>query len=84
MGANLDQFQDRSFGAQGAVVCTGTDPVVGRFYAIQAVADTQFATINASDFALDTDSFSIPAGIIIYGTFNGFALASGAVVAYKR
>lgn len=74
-----------TLGTLGATHESGTTAVTGAFGAIQALADTVFSVLTASDWTGDsTASMPLPAGAIIYGQFTAFTLTSGRVVAYRR
>ena len=72
-------------GSLGATYENGTTAITGQFGAIQALSNTVFALLTASDWSGDsTASLPLPAGGVIYGQFTAFTLTSGSVVAYKR
>jgi len=78
--------KDTSFtlGQYGAVYENGTDAVTGNFGCITALEDSVFSSLTASNWAGDsTASLPLKAGVTIFGTFTGFTLTSGKVVAYN-
>jgi hypothetical protein len=85
MNSNV-QIGGHSGAALGVVVETGTDAVTGKFYAIQALTETQFSVLTENGKTGDAmTGFAIPAGTIIYNGLGitAFTLASGRVRAYK-
>lgn len=70
----------------GVVVETGTDAVIGKFYAIQVLSDATFSTLTENGSSGDVmTGFAIPAGTVIYNGLGitAFTLTSGKVRAYK-
>jgi len=60
---------------------TGTAQT-GAFWAIQAIADTTFSALGGNYTGTLTGT-TIPAGITIYGAFDGYTVGTGKVLAYK-
>jgi len=78
------EIQSEGVGRYGAVVETGTTAVTGAFFAIQMIEDSVFSALTSSTWSGDVaTSVTFPAGLIIYGSFSAFTLASGKVIAYK-
>jgi hypothetical protein len=78
--------KDTSFtlGQYGAVYEGGTDAVTGNFGCITALEDAVFSSLTASNWTGDNPaSLPLKAGVTIFGTFTGFTLTSGKVVAYN-
>jgi len=83
-----------SLGQAGAIFEDGTTAVSSKkIVAIQFVDDSAFTTLtpSTSDFigtaggngdAIDSSN-SFPAGMIIYGQWTAFTLASGTIIAYQ-
>jgi len=73
-------------GRNGCLLVTDLTAQTGNWNAIQAVEATVFSVLTG-DYDLGAGSAladaSITAGVIIYGNFTAFTLASGAVVAYN-
>ena len=81
-------------GQAGAIFEDGTTAVSSKqIVAIQFVDDSTFTTLtpNSSDFIgtasgngdnIDSSN-SFPAGMVIYGQWTAFTLASGAIIAYQ-
>lgn len=74
------------FGQRGVIVETGTSALTGLdAYAIQLLADTEFATLTESNKTGDNmTGFSIPAGTVLFGNFSAVTLTSGAVRIYSK
>ena len=70
----------------GVVVETGTTAVTGKFYAIQVLADANFALFTENSKTGDVmTGFAIPAGTTLINGLGitAFTLTSGKVRAYK-
>jgi len=86
----MSQFYEvKSFGEAGSVFCKTTTPVTAppniAFHAIQMVSDTVFSSLSGGSITGESIlGTSIPSGQVIFGTFTGFTLTSGAVIAYKN
>jgi len=83
---NNVQISGHTGAALGVVVETGTDPVTGKFYAIQVLEAATFTTFTESGASGDAmTGFSIPAGTILYNGLGitAFTLSGGKVRAYK-
>jgi len=78
--------KDTSFtlGQYGAVYEDGTDAVTGSFGCITALEDSVFSSLTSSNWTGDSlANLPLKAGVTIFGTFTGFTLTSGKVVAYN-
>ena len=81
----IEKDSSIALGQYGAVYESGTTAVTGNFAAILALEATTFDSLTASNWSGDTlAGLVVPAGTTIYGTFTGFTLTSGRVVAYKN
>jgi len=70
----------------GVDVETSTNPVTGKFYAIQVLADANFSVFTENGKTGDAmTGFTIPAGTTLINGLGitAFTLASGRVRAYK-
>lgn len=75
-------------GQQGGTFIGGTAATAGQWSAIQVLADAKFHTLTGTlDGGLaNTTSGSattVPAGMVIYGSFSAIQLHSGSVIAYR-
>ena len=86
------QALNLGLGQAGCIFEDGTSAVSGTIVAIQFLEDSTFTTLTpesssyigtsgGSGDAIDTDN-TFPQGMIIFGRWTGFTLASGSVVAY--
>jgi hypothetical protein len=73
-----------SLGQRGFVYTDDTTLVNGNFAAIQIISNTIFSALTALNSTVGgLVGVSLPAGMIIYGPFTSYDLASGKVIAYK-
>ena len=96
--ANLQKYRaheslNAALGQAGCLFEDGTDAVSGKtIVAIQFLEDSTFTTLtpSSSNFigtaggngdAIDTSN-TFPQGVVIYGNWTAFTLASGSVIAY--
>jgi hypothetical protein len=79
MSRALDKFQAQ--GGFTATTSTGT-AVTGGYWAIQMLADTTFSSL-LGNYDGTLTGVTIPAGMTIYGPFNGYTVGTGKVIAYK-
>lgn len=77
------QTSPNPFALNGARVVNNTVAVVGPFFAVQLLTASIFSSATVNYEGGSITGFSIPAGTILYGDWDGFTLASGIVVAYK-
>ena len=82
-----------SLGQAGCLFEDGTDAISGKkIIAIQFIADSTFTTLTPEDAnyvgtsggngdAIDSSN-TFPQGVTIFGSWTGFTLASGSVIAY--
>ena len=79
MSKALDRFQ----GSPGFVVTSSTGMAqTGAFWAITMLADTTFSAIGGN-FTGTLSGVTIPAGITIFGEFEGYTVGTGKVIAYN-
>jgi len=74
-------------GLGGGQYIGGTVSNSGNWYAVQAVTDTKFQTLtgNITGVANATlgSAVTIPAGLVLFGSFTAIQLHSGSVIAYN-
>ncbi len=73
-----------ALGIKGAVYTTDTGAVTGSFGRLYALEATVVGTLVAPQITGTLTSVPIPAGGEIVGYIDGYTLASGKVLAYKR
>jgi len=74
-------MQPKSFPDSGSnTYSTGTN--TGEWYAIQCLEEASISTNETNGD--DLSSQTLPAGIIIYGSFTSITVSSGVIRAYKR
>ena len=90
---SVQESQNASLGQNGCLFEDGTDDVTGKkIIAIQFIADSTFTTLtpesasyigtaSGNGDAIDSSN-SFPAGVVIFGRWTAFTLASGSVIAY--
>lgn len=71
-----------SKGSGAATITTDTTVVSGSFVAITILNDAVFTSLTRSNTTGTIGSVTVPAGVTLFGTFTGYQLASGAVIAY--
>ena len=70
-------------GTVGGIVNTSnTTAVTGQFKTIQLLTDTIFQSLSETGGSGSIVGLSLPAGLVLNGTFTTYTLASGAVRAY--
>jgi len=81
----LSTMLARTLGLNGAKYVTGSGSNTdGPWYAIQALEDTVFSSITASDWSgAAASAVPLPAGSRIFGQFTAFTLGSGKVLAFN-
>lgn len=74
------------FGQRGVIVETGDTALTGlNAYAIQILADANFATLTESNKTGDVmTGFDIPAGVVLFGNFTAITLTSGKIRIYTK
>jgi hypothetical protein len=76
-------FRSQGLIGGGSKYVGNTSANNGTWFAIQALEDTVFSAVT-SDISGLPNNLSLSAGIIIYGNFTAFTLASGKVIAYAK
>jgi hypothetical protein len=90
---SVKQVSNASIGQGGCIFEDGTTAVTGNIVAIQFLEDSTFTTLTprSSDYigtsggsgdAIDTSN-TFPKGLILFGDWTAFTLASGSAVAYS-
>ena len=89
---SVKQVSNASIGQGGCIFEDGTSAVAGNIVAIQFLADSAFTTLTprssafigtagGSGDAIDASN-TFPKGLIIFGDWTTFTLASGSAIAY--
>ena len=90
---SVQESQNASLGQNGCLFEDGDSDITGKkIIAIQFIADSTFTTLTPEDSsyigtsggngdAIDSSN-SFPAGVVIFGRWTAFTLASGSVIAY--
>ena len=90
---SVQESQNASLGQNGCLFEDGTTAISGKkIIAIQFIADSTFTTLtpesasyvgtaSGNGDAIDSSN-SFPAGVVIFGRWTAFTLASGSVIAY--
>ena len=90
---SVKQAGNISLGQGGCIFEDGTTAVTGNIVAIQFLEDSTFTTLTprsssyigtagGSGDAIDTSN-TFPKGLIIFGDWTAFTLASGSAIAYS-
>ena len=90
---SVNESNNIGLGQAGCLFEDGTTAISGKkIVAIQFIADSTFTTLTPEDSsyvgtsggngdAIDSSN-SFPAGVVIFGRWTAFTLASGSVIAY--
>ena len=90
---SVNESNNIGLGQAGCLFEDGTDDVTGKkIIAIQFISDSTFTTLTPEDSsyvgtassngdAIDSSN-SFPSGVVIFGRWTAFTLASGSVIAY--
>ena len=90
---SVNESNNIGLGQAGCLFEDGTDAITGKkIVAIQFISDSTFTTLTPEDSsyvgtsggngdAIDSSN-TFPAGVVIFGRWTGFTLASGSVIAY--
>ena len=90
---SVQESQNASLGQSGCLFEDGTTAISGKeIIAIQFISDSTFTTLTPESAsyvgtaggngdAIDSSN-SFPAGVVIFGRWTAFTLASGSVIAY--
>jgi hypothetical protein len=79
-------------GCEARYIDSGEGNVTGSYFAVMVINDTVFTELKDSNNEISStenladDQFSeitVPAGIVLYGTFTSITVSSGLVCAYK-
>ena len=70
-------------GGDGGLYNANTTAQTGKWFCIYCIADCAFSAL-ASNITSLPNNLALTAGQAIYGTFTGFTLASGSVIAYNK
>ena len=90
---SVQESNNVSLGQNGCLFEDGTDAITGKsIVAIQFISDSTFTTLTPSSSAyvgtaggngdaIDSSN-TFPQGVVIFGSWTVFTLASGSVIAY--
>lgn len=90
---SVQESNNVSLGQNGCLFEDGLSDITGKsIVAIQFISDSTFTTLTPSSSAyvgtaggngdaIDSSN-TFPAGVVIFGSWTGFTLASGSVIAY--
>lgn len=84
MSTQAERLQDLVSGDMGGNFIANTTPVTGHWYAIHAITETTFTTLESSNITGTLNAITLAAGAVLHGHFNAITLATGSVIAYTR